>query len=180
MGGYDCGPDPSELHEPWSHPSDESHAAASSWHLCEPWSQPSDESHAAASSWHCASLGCSQARNRTPLHHLGIVPAVLDGILRPTGKQLSDLGPFVTQTLLRVVQNTRLLFGPRSLDESRVQCIYEAFANALGDKTRGLVAMMGQDLPSSRVFNRISSSWSSHGARLIPGFHACRKKADEE
>jgi hypothetical protein len=101
------------------------------------------------------SLGRSQATNRTTLNHLGVVPAVLDGILRPAGKQLGDLGPSVTQTLLRIVHNTRLLFGPRSLDEQRVQLIHVALANALGDATweKG-----GNDWPGLSLLARLQQN----------------------
>jgi hypothetical protein len=95
----------------------------------------------------CTCLGRGQATNRTALHHLGVVPAVLNGIVRPAGKELGDLGPFVTKTLLHVVHNTRLLFGPRNLYEPS-QLIRVAFADALGNTTREID---GDDRPRGVV-----------------------------
>jgi hypothetical protein len=116
------------------------------------------------------SLGRSQATNRTTLNHLGVVPAVLDTILRPTRKQLGDLGPFVAQTCLRVVQNNRLLVGPRSPDKRRVQLINVAFADAFGDTTREIGGDDGPGLSflalTRQNFVLVLSPWRTIDSRF--------------
>ena len=58
---------------------------------------------------------------------------VLDGVVRPAGDELGDLGPLVAPLLVRVVDDSVLLVGPGRLLDLRVEVVVPTFSALLSN-----------------------------------------------
>jgi hypothetical protein len=73
-----------------------------------------------------------QLTHGTTVLGLAVVPTILNRGLGAPGKELGDLGPFISQQMLRLHQDAVLFFRPRCRVAIGVKVVVEAFADLVG------------------------------------------------